>query len=121
MIELYTIQNSHGLRARLTTYGGILLSLHVADGEGRLRDIVLGFDSIDPYLQSHPYFGCIVGRCTNRIANAEFQLNGVTYPITRNRGQHHLHGGARGFDKVTWDAEAASDTLELRYTSPDGE
>ncbi|MFN7932658.1 MAG: aldose epimerase family protein [Bryobacteraceae bacterium] len=121
MIELYTLQNTHGLQARFTTYGGILLSLHVPDRDGKPRDVVLGFDSLDPYLQGHPFFGCIVGRCANRIARGDFELNGVTYRLTRNRGEHHLHGGARGFDKVVWDAEASTNTLELRYTSPDGE
>ncbi len=121
MIELYTLQNAGGLKARLATYGGILLSLHVPDRHGNLRDVVLGFDSLDPYLQGHPYFGCIVGRCANRIAYGDIELNGVPYRLTRNRGEHHLHGGNRGFDKVIWDAEASTDTLELRYTSPDGE
>ena len=121
MIELYTLRNSNGLQARFTTYGGILLSLDVPDRQGKLRDVVLGFDSLDPYLQGHPYFGCIVGRCANRIARGDIELNGVTYRLTRNRGEHHLHGGARGFDKVVWDAEASDDALELRYTSPDGE
>lgn len=121
MIELYTLQNSNGLQARFTTFGGILLSLHVPDREGKPRDVVLGFDSIDPYLQGHPYFGCIVGRCANRIARGDVELNGVPVYLTRNRGEHHLHGGARGFDKVVWDAEADGNRLELRYTSPDGE
>lgn len=121
MIELYTLHNDNGLRARFTTYGGILLALEVPTRDGRLRDVVLGFDSLDPYLQGHPYFGCIVGRCTNRIAFGDFQLNGVPYRLTRNRDEHHLHGGARGFDKVVWTPEADVDNLELRYTSPDGE
>ncbi|MBL8173156.1 MAG: galactose mutarotase [Bryobacterales bacterium] len=121
MIELYTLQNSNGLRARFTTYGGILLSLHVPDRDGKPRDVVLGFDSIDPYLQPHPYFGCIVGRCANRIAGGDLELNGIPVHLTRNRAPHHLHGGARGFDKAVWEAEATAGALVLRYTSPDGE
>ena len=86
MIELYTLRNSNGLQARFTTYGGTLLSLDVPDRQGKLRDVVLGFDSLDPDLQGHPYFGGIVGRCANRIGRGDIELKGVTYRLTGNRG-----------------------------------
>jgi aldose 1-epimerase len=90
-----------------------------------MADIVLGFDSIAPYLAGTPYFGAIIGRYGNRIAKGTFTLEGESYKLAQNNGPNHLHGGVRGFDKVVWDAEPfdneADQGLILRYTSPDGE
>jgi aldose 1-epimerase len=97
----------------------------VPDRDGNYEDVVLGFDDFDGYWKKNPYFGAIVGRYANRIANAEFKLNGVTYRLARNNGENSLHGGLKGFDKVVWKAQemATGRTagLELSYLSQDGE
>jgi aldose 1-epimerase len=124
-VELYTLYNSAGLRARIMTYGAIVVSLEVPDREGRLADITLGYDSLEGYLETTPYFGAIVGRYGNRIAKGAFSLDGVTYTLAANNGENHLHGGIRGFDKVVWTAEPLREDravgVRMRYLSPDGE
>jgi aldose 1-epimerase len=124
-VDLYTLGNVHGLEARVTNYGGILVSLMVPDRKGEISDVVLGFDNLEGYLNEHPCFGAIVGRYANRIAAGAVTLEGRTYQLTRNDGVNHLHGGVTGFDKVVWNAaerEGMSGTaLGLRYVSPDGE
>jgi aldose 1-epimerase len=124
-IEIYTLTNGHGVEVRVITYGGIITSLKVPDRIGNFDDIVLGFDTIDGYLKDPPYFGAIVGRYGNRIANAQFTLNGATYKLAANNGPNHLHGGVNGFDKMVWNA-VPGDTSDgvsvaLARTSPDGE
>ena len=104
-IELYTLTNNNGLKARIMTYGAILVSLDVLDRNGKLADITLGYDSLEEYLQESAYFGAIVGRFGNRIASGKFTLKGVKYQLATNNGKHHLHGGIKGFDKVAWKAE----------------
>ncbi|HXG92031.1 MAG TPA: aldose epimerase family protein [Blastocatellia bacterium] len=124
-VDLYTLTNRNGLEAKITNYGGIVVSLRVPDREGRLGDVVLGFDSLGDYLKSQAYFGAIIGRYSNRISNASFMLNNVRYNLTANEGGTHLHGGFRGFDKVVWEAKLFETkdgpALELTYLSPDGE
>ncbi len=120
-VDLYTLTNPSGMQARIITYGGIIVSLRVPDRNGRLDDVVLGFDSLAQYERDSPYFGSIVGRYGNRIANGTFTLNGTTYRLALNNGKNHLHGGIKGFDKVVWKAvtERPGDnlTLTLTYTS----
>lgn len=124
-VELFTLTNKNGLEADITNYGGIVVSLKVPERNGKLEDVVLGYDSLDGYLKQSPYFGAIVGRYGNRIANGKFELNGKFYQLAKNDGENHLHGGIKGFDKVVW--EAALDTtaghadLNLTYVSLDGE
>ena len=124
-VELYTLTNSQGLRARLITYGAILVSLEVPDRQGHLGDIVLGYDSLDAYVKNNPYFGAIVGRYGNRIAKGRFALNGAVYQLAENNGENHLHGGWKGFDKVVWAAEPVkgADAVGVKFTylSQDGE
>lgn len=124
-VELYTLANAAGMEARVMTYGGTLVSLRVPDRRGDLGDVVLGFDTLAPYLAGHPYFGSLVGRYANRIAHGRFTLDGVEHRLACNDGAHHLHGGARGFDKVLWsaecDASAATPSLALNYVSRAGE
>ncbi len=124
-VELFTLANSHGVEARVMTYGAIVTILRTPDRAGHLDDIVLGFDSLADYLKSSPYFGAVVGRYANRIANGQFTLDGATYHLARNNGPNSLHGGLRGFDKVLWVAERFQDEsgsgVRLRYTSPDGD
>jgi aldose 1-epimerase len=124
-VELYTLTNSNGVEARIITYGGIVVSLKVPDRNGRLEDVVLGFDSLEDYVKKNPFFGTITGRYANRIAKGRFTLNGVEYKLAVNNGENHLHGGLKGFDKVIWKARPRQAMngvgLELTYRSRDGE
>ena len=124
-VFLYTLTNSNGIVVKITNYGGIITSLLVPDKDGRMGDIVLGYDSLEGYLASSPYFGAIVGRYANRIAKGKFTLNGKNYKLAINNGNNSLHGGLKGFDKVVWDATEMNDTagvhLILTYLSKDGE
>ena len=124
-IERYTLTNAHGLEAEIMTYGGTLLALRVPDRAGVFGDIVLGFDKLTPYLGEQPFLGALVGRFCNRIAGAQFTLNGTTYPLAHNDGPNHLHGGPHGFHRAIWRAsERPSDegpSLDLHYLSRDGE
>jgi aldose 1-epimerase len=124
-IDLYTLRNSAGTESSITTYGGRIVTLKTPDRDGRSEDMVLGFDTLDGYLSHNPYFGALVGRFANRIANGTFQLGGQTYTLLKNSNGNALHGGAKGFDKVAWTAEVVTvegnPALELRYLSKDGE
>ena len=124
-VEQFTITNARGVEVRVITYGGIVTAIRTPDRGGRLDDIVLGHDHLDGYLAASPYFGAIIGRYANRIANGRFTLDGVTYSLARNNGPNALHGGVRGFDKVLWAAEPFRDErdagVRLRYRSADGE
>ena len=124
-VQLYTLRNEQGMEAQITNYGGIITSLKVPDSEGNFEDVVLGFSSLDKYLEGHPYFGAIVGRYANRIDEGQFTLNDSTYTLATNNGPNHLHGGTKGFDKRTWEARQGTGEdgpyLELSYVSPDGE
>ena len=123
--DLYTLTNSKGMEVSITNYGGIITAIKVPDRQGAIADVVLGFDSLAPYLQEHPYFGAIVGRYGNRIAAGTFELDGVNYKLATNNGKNHLHGGMKGFDKQIWQATPKKDantvTLSLSRLSPDGE
>ncbi len=125
MVDLYTLTNSKGMEVKITNYGGIVVALRVPDRQGRFEDVVLGFDRLEDYLKGHPYFGAIIGRYANRIAGGRFTLNGVSYQLTLNEGQNHLHGGQRGFDKVVWKARPVRSAqgvgVRLTYLSRDGE
>ena len=99
-VDLYTLTNSKGMEVRAMTYGGIIVSIRVPDKNGNLGDVVLGHDNLDGYLVNPPYFGAIVGRYANRIANATFTLDGVKYTLAKNDGPNSLHGGTNGFNKA---------------------
>jgi aldose 1-epimerase len=125
-VTLYTLTNTNGLRAKITNYGAILVSLEVPDRDGNLADITLGLDALDGYLAGHPYFGATVGRYANRIGKARFVLDGNEYKLAANNGENHLHGGIKGFDKVVWRPEDlwANDNealLKMSYISEDDE
>lgn len=124
-VDLYTLTNKNGVEAKITNYGGIMVSLKVPDRTGIRGDVVLGFDSLSSYTANNPFFGCLVGRYGNRIAKGKFKLGGVTYKLAINNPPNHLHGGLKGFDKVVWNAEPAADGngagLKLTYSSKDGE
>jgi len=124
-VEQFTLTNAHGIEVRVITYGAIVTGIRTPDRSGQLDDVVLGFDSLAGYLKDSPYFGAIVGRYANRIANGQFTLDGATYRLAKNNGPNSLHGGVRGFDKVIWSGEPfQSDSgvgVTLRYTSKDGQ
>jgi aldose 1-epimerase len=124
-IACYTLTNVHQLEADILSYGGTVLALRVPDRSGRLGDVVLGFQTLAPYLSDQPYVGALIGRYANRIAGGRFALNGVTYTLARNDGPNHLHGGPNGFHRQIWNAQerpsAAGPSLELTYLSRDGE
>jgi aldose 1-epimerase len=121
--NLYSITNSNGLTLKLSDYGCTILSILVPDRHGQTDDVVLGFEGLEGYLQDHPYIGTIIGRYANRISNASFELDGMLYQLARNHGQHHLHGGVVGFDKVLWEASAFADQkgagIRLQHESHD--
>jgi len=124
-VEIYTLRNTHGLEARILTYGGILQSLYVPDRNGKLGDVTLGYDNLQGYLDKTPYFGALIGRYGNRIGGAKFTLEGQTYTLATNNGPNTLHGGLKGFDKVVWSAKSLvgpdGPELVLAYYSRDGE
>jgi aldose 1-epimerase len=124
-VSLYVLKNASGLEAAITNYGGIVVSLRVPDRQGRVEDVVLGYDSLGGYIGQKAYFGAIIGRYGNRIANGRFSLGGKTYTLARNNGPNHLHGGVHGFHEALWTAAEASTPhgpgVELTYESADGE
>ncbi len=125
-VDLYTLGFEGGLKASVTNYGLIVTSLSVPDKNGNISDIVLGYESMEKYLEETPYFGSIVGRYGNRIDSGRFMLDSVEYSLVQNNGPNHLHGGTRGFDKVLWDVidhYKTNDSIGLtfQYVSPDGE
>lgn len=120
-VQLYTLQNKHGMVAKITNYGGIVVSLTAPDRSGQFADVVLGFDSLQEYVERNPFFGCITGRYANRIAGGRFSLDGQTYSLATNGGANHIHGGKQGFDKRIWTASPRGKALRLTYLSPDGE
>ena len=124
-VDIYTLSNANGMEARITTYGGALVSLTAPDRAGKFADVVLEMDSLDGYRRQTAYLGALIGRYGNRIGHAGFTLEGQTYQLPRNDGGNTLHGGPRGFDKRVWQATEAPRTrgpaLALAYVSQDGE
>ena len=121
--DLYVLKNKNGMEAAITNYGGRLVSLFVPDKNGKMTDVVDGFDSVDGYQHStEPYFGATIGRYGNRIANGKFKLDGKEYTLFKNNGPNTLHGGKKGYQDVVWDAKQINDTtLQLTYLSKDME
>lgn len=128
-VQLYTLTNRNGLSADIMTYGGTVVRLMTPDRHGQLADINLGFDNLTDYEDKSPYFGCLVGRYGNRIADGKFSLDGNDYTLAVNNADEnvnaHLHGGNKGFDKVVWKAKPIikghDAGLILWHTSPDGD
>jgi len=125
-VELWTLVGRGGLALEVMTLGGIVTRLLAPGRNGKLDDVVLGFNELEQYVAGHPYFGAITGRTAGRTSNAAFTLEGKRYELARNDPPHHLHGGERGLDKRIWKAApvARADgapSLRLTYRSPDGE
>jgi len=124
-VDLFVLTNKNGAEASITNYGGAVVSIKVPDRNGRLADVVLGYDTLDGYVNDKAYFGAIVGRYGNRIAHAQFLLDGKTHTLVKNNGDNSLHGGIKGFNKAVWTAKTFSgkdgQLLELSYLSRDGE
>ena len=124
-VFLYTMKNDKDMSVSITNYGGIITSIQVPDQKGNIDDVVLGFDNLEQYLDEHPYFGAIIGRYGNRIANGRFELEGKSYNLAINNGPNSLHGGINGFDKKVWKAQEINKEnnigLRLSTKSEDGE
>jgi len=124
-VSRHTLTNGAGVTVQIINYGATVTSLRVPDRNGKMEDVVLGYDSLTGYVNGTSYFGAIVGRYGNRIGKGLFQLDGKQYQLTTNDGENHLHGGKIGFNKVLWDAKVLSDSaepsLQLQYVSHDGE
>lgn len=125
-IKKYTLTNKNGMKVEVINFGGIITSLTAPDRNGKYEDVVLGFTKPEGYFDGNPYyFGALIGRYGNRIANAKFSLGGKIYEIDKNDGPNSLHGGKEGFHTRFWNIEAVKDakfpTLKLSYTSADGE
>jgi aldose 1-epimerase len=124
IVSLYTLTNKNGMSVSVMDYGATITSIRVPDRDGKIDDVVLGFDKFTPYLGMKDYFGATVGRYANRIARGKFELEGVKYNLACNNPPNALHGGLRGFDKKMWNFEQVdSDTPAVRFTylSKDGE
>ncbi|GAA3235670.1 galactose mutarotase [Streptomyces sp. XM83C] len=123
-VHRWSLENG-GTRLKVLSYGGIVQSLEIPDRHGRYANVSAGFDNLDDYVASSPYFGALIGRYGNRIGKGRFTLDGRTYQLSVNDGDNSLHGGAKGFDKRVWDVEPfthGSDVgLRLHHVSVDGE
>jgi aldose 1-epimerase len=124
-VDKFTFTNSRGMKVSVLTYGGVIQEIIVPDRNGVLADVTLGFGNLQDYVSRSPYFGAIIGRYGNRVANGRFTLNGVDYQIPVNDGPNALHGGPEGFHTKLWKATEIGDAtaigVELTYLSPDGE
>jgi aldose 1-epimerase len=124
-VDLYTLSNANQMSVEILTFGGIIKAIYCPDKNGKIENVILGFNTLKPYLETHPYFGAIVGRYGNRIANGKFNIDGTEYNLATNNSPNHLHGGLKGFDKVIWQAREFKDNekigLELSYLSKDME
>lgn len=123
-VEQYTLTNANGVVAKIITYGGIVTELLVPDNTGTFGDVVLGFPTLEAYLDDHPYFGAIIGRVANRVGDGQFTLEGEEYQLATNNDANHLHGGDKGYDKRVWSAEVMDSpdaaVLTLRLIDEDG-
>ncbi len=120
-VYLYTLTNELGYEVSIINYGGAIVTLKTPDRAGVFGDIVLGYETLGDYVQYPRYFGALIGRHANRIADGRFTLDGVEYQLDRNNGANHLHGGFKGFDKRVWSAAEGDNVLHLSYLSKDGE
>ena len=123
LVVIFTLANSHGVKARVMTWGATLVSMEVPDRAGKFANVTLGFDTLEGYLGAHPFFGVIAGRYANRIAKGKFTLDEKEYTLATNNGVNHLHGGLKGFDKKNWSARLTpgSNSVSFSITSTAGD
>ena len=120
-VALYTITSPHG-ELKISTYGARIVSIRVPDAQGKMGNVIVGFDAVDGYLTGRgSAMGATIGRYANRIAGGQFKLNDVTFNIPKNNGNNALHGGTVGFDKKVWTGKIVKDGVEMTFTSPDGD
>jgi aldose 1-epimerase len=120
-IALYTISNSKGMKVSVANFGAILVNLLVPDGEGRVEDVVLGYDTLEPYFSNPCYFGATIGPSANRIENARFSIDGATFFLDANDGKNNLHSHhQKGYHKKIWAANAAKDSVSFTLEDEDG-
>ena len=120
--DLFTLRNKNNMEVCITNFGGRIVSVMVPDKDGQMRDVVLGFDSIQDYISKPSDFGATIGRYANRINQGQFTLDGVEYQLPRNNYGHCLHGGPQGFQYRVFDAELLNpQELQLTYRAEDGE
>ncbi len=124
-VHQVTLTNAQGLRVQLLSYGAIVQSIAVDEGDTGAGNLVLGYDNLGAYLRDQAYLGAVIGRYSNRIRNAQFVLNSGQVGLTRNQHPHHMHGGKRGFNRHNWTVSCLDDSpiphVEFTRTSPDGE
>ncbi|WP_010075562.1 aldose epimerase family protein [Clostridium cellulovorans] len=124
-VDIFTLSNNNNMSVKIINFGGIIVSLIVADKNGKIDDLVLGYEGLEGYIENPPFFGAIIGRHANRIEDSTIEVNGKIYKLTSSEGKNHLHGGINGFHKVLWNAEIVmygqGEYLELSYISKDGE
>lgn len=121
LVDIFTLSDGT-IEARIISFGGIIVSLKAPDRKGKMEDVVLGFDTLDEYVaNSHSYYGAVIGRYANRIANGSFTLEGHKYSLPLNNGKNTLHGGPNGFYNVLWKSKAIKNGVEFTYYSKDGE
>ncbi|MBQ6533750.1 MAG: galactose mutarotase, partial [Opitutales bacterium] len=124
-VKEFTLKNKKGMCVKVITYGAIIRELWAPDRDGKMADVVLGFDNIEDYETKSPYFGAVVGRYGNRIGGAKFSIDGREYNLPKNNGEACLHGGNVGFDKKVWNAKSSTTddaaVLTLTVLSPDGD
>jgi aldose 1-epimerase len=113
--DLYVLRNKKGMQVAITNFGATIVSVKVPDRNGKVADVVLGYDDVKDYESGKAYFGATVGRYANRIAHGEFTLNRATYTLAKNDGENHLHGGVRGFSKKMWTARDVSTAIDQRW------
>lgn len=122
---MFTFVNANGFKVRITNYGAKVVSLEAPDRNGKVADVVLGYDKLEHYLAGDKFYGSTVGRYANRIAKGRFELDGVEYKLAINNVPNSLHGGTLGFHSVLWNAEVIKNaeypSLKLTYHSPDGQ
>ncbi len=124
-VRIFTLTNRHGLRARVTEYGAILVSMEAPDRAGKSADLTLGYDTLAGWLDNPAYLGATCGRFGNRIGGGKFTLDGKEYVLATNNDPGgipcHLHGGLNGFNKVLWSGRITDEGVEFSYVSPHGE
>lgn len=125
LVDIFTLVNKNKMTLQVINYGAAIVSLKVPDKNGKLDDVILGYDDLNSYINGKMFFGAVIGRHANRIKNSSFVINDIEYKLAQNEGKNHLHGGSKGFDKVIWNIEngyvSNDNCLTLTYFSKDGE